>query len=102
MHSNAFTDWSSVELLTRSEGNQLGDVSANNANVVASYFEVLNVLNISNFELKVRSSHLEGFVGSTFSFVAQSKPFGEPRSAKAAPGDLRRRKRRAVCCSAHL
>lgn len=77
MHSNAFTDWGSVELLTRSEGNQLGDVSANNANVVASYFEVLNVLNISNFELKVRSSHLEGFVGSTFSFVAQSKSFGE-------------------------
>ena len=55
-------------------------MSANNANVVASYFEVLNVLNISNFELKVRSSHLVGFVGSTLSFVAQSKPFGDSRS----------------------
>ena len=30
-----------------------GDVNANDANVVASYFELLGFLNIGNFELNV-------------------------------------------------
>ena len=40
-----------------------GGVSASNANVVASYFELLGVLTIGNFELNVYSVQSMGFVG---------------------------------------
>jgi hypothetical protein len=57
-----------------------GDVSAINANVVASNFEVLIFLNIGNFKLNVRSVHVLDFAGRTFNFVAQSKSLGDSRS----------------------